>query len=423
MDVLMPTFEYDFIRTGGLSAALTSIAENMTEYANPRIILPRSGFTPPWERVDRTRYKHVLMEEFRCRGITIYVLSNERLDHPEVYPEPKNEKTPPKIDEFGKRIRDVADDIDFDLVHMHDSFGYKAMDKFKEMRKPILLTIHRLHREFPSWFKTEIVAMDKADYITLVGKSYYQEDEKEFFSRWKGKVTHVFNGIDTKFWSVKNCSYPDLPRGERRKKILRKYGLGNGVFYLYVGRFDPSQKGVEILLGAGEKFLKDGKEVRMIIVGMGDKKLEEWARKFERKHHSRVRVITELLPKEETRDLYCAADFVLVPSLFEPFGLVQLEAMSCGCIPIGSRTGGIQDTVVPYPQERATGFLVRKGSVRALLQTMEKSSELYRKNPALIEQLRRNGRERCETVFRWENSCREYAKLYEKLSMGLKENP
>jgi len=414
LNVLMPTMEYDMIKVGGLSAALTSIAKGMKKYANPKIIAPKSGFEVPWKKVDEIEYRNVTMEIYEHMGVNVSLLSNEVLNCPEIYPEPMDIKTPEKIDEFGKAITEVIDDIDFDLVHMHDLFGYKAMPKFKEMNKPILLTIHRLHREFPNWFKRELFAIDNADFITVVGKSYYKEDEGELFSRYAGKVTHVYNGIDTEFWSEKNCRYSNLSRAERRKRILEENGLEDGVFFLYVGRFDPAQKGVDIMLSAGQEFLKE-KDARMIIVGFGDKKLEKLSKKFEAKYPSKVKVINSLLPEAEARELYCAADFAVVPSLFEPFGLVQLEAMACGCVPIGSKTGGIKDTVVPYPRDGATGFLFEKGKVEALNETMKKAFEIYCKNINLIEQMRRNGRKRCEGVFQWDSSCKKYFKIYTKL--------
>ena len=416
LNVLMTTMEYDVIKVGGLSAALTSIAEVTSKYANPRIILPRSGFDVPWRKVEEKKYQNVKVETFEYDGVTIYTLSNAILNDPEIYREPENEKAIKKIDEFGERLLEVIDDIDFDVIHMHDFFAYKAMVRFKEMGKPVLLTIHRLHREFPNWFFAETVALDKADFITVVGKSYYQEDEKELFKQHEGKITHVFNGINTRFWDVQVCSYPQLPRWERKKKTLNNYSLEDGVFYLYVGRFDPVQKGIDILLRASEKFLRHN-DVKMIIVGVGDKKLENWAKELEEKYPSKLKMINRLLSREEIRDLYSSADFALVPSLFEPFGLVQLEAMSCGCIPIGSRTGGIKDTVIPYNNDEvhATGFLVEKGNADTLLQAMIKSLKLYNNEPKLIQRMRRNGRERCREVFQWNISCQKYIKLYKKL--------
>ncbi|RLG92417.1 glycogen synthase [Candidatus Bathyarchaeota archaeon] len=416
MKVLMTTMEYDVIKVGGLSAALTSIAQTMKRFAEPKVILPRSGRAVPWRKLGSKEYPNVMVDVFNHQGVEVYTLSNVVLDEREVYPEPANDKAIKKINEFGERLIEVVDALDFDVVHMHDFFAYRTMGKFREMGKPVLLTIHRLHREYPNWFYGEKIALEKADFVTVVGKSYYQEDEKELFEKYRDKTTHVFNGIDTNFWSVNASSYARLPRKERRKLVLRRYGLTDGIFYLYVGRFDPVQKGVDVLLKASETFLAE-EEVRMIVVGVGDKKLEQWSKTLEEKFPSKFKAINKLLKREEVRDLYSSADFALIPSLFEPFGLVQLEAMSCECVPIGSRTGGIKDTVISYEEDRekATGFLVEKGKPEALLQAMRQALEIYRNSPNVVEQMRKNGRRRCETLFRWEVSCQQYFKLYQKL--------
>ena len=422
INVLMTTMEYDVIKVGGLSAALTSISQTIKQYVNPKIVIPKSGFEVPWRKLGEKCYENVKVEIYDHDGVEVYTLSNEILDWKEIYPEPANVKGIKKINEYGRRLIEVVEEIDFDVVHMHDFFAYKAMEKFKQMKKPILLTIHRLHREYPNWFLGEKIALEKADFITVVGKSYYQEDEWELFKKYKDKTTHVFNGIDTEFWNSHKAAYANLPRKERRKLILNRYGLEDGIFYLYVGRFDPVQKGVDILLKASKIFLDENDDVRMIIVGKGDKKLEKWSKELEKEYPSKLKVINKLLSKEETRDLYSSADFSLVPSIFEPFGLVQLEAMACECIPIGSKTGGIKDTVISYDEDKqnACGFLVEKGNPEALLQAMRQALKLYKSNPELINKMRINGRKRCERIFQWDISCRRYCEIYERL-LGIKE--
>jgi len=415
-NVLMTTMEYDVIKVGGLSVALTSMARALKKYANPKIVIPESGYSPPWKKIGEKKQPRLTTKVYEHDGVSVYTLSNQILDTQEVYPEPADKEGIKKIDEFSRRLTEVVDEIDFDVVHMQDFFAYKAMDKFKEMDKPIVLTIHRLHREYPTWFSGERTAFDKADYITVVGESYYKEDEKALFQKYRNKTTPVFNGVDTEFWNVQTCSYPKLTRRQRRKKVLQKHGLTNGVFYTYVGRFDPVQKGVDVLLKASEEFLRT-ENVKMIIVGVGDRKLENQSKELETKQPSKLRVINQLLSKETVRDIYCSADFALVPSLFEPFGLVQLEAMSSECVPIGSKTGGIKDTVVSYDENpsEATGFLVEKGEPSALLEGMRKALQLYEEKPEIVERMRKNGRTRCETVFQWDVSAKKYFDIYEKL--------
>jgi glycogen synthase len=419
LKVLMTTTEYDEVKVGGLSAALTSLTNSLKKYVDVQIVLPQSGFEPSWKKLEEKQYRNVAVKVFENDGVKIYTLSNEVLDLSEIYPNPPDEIGIKKIDEFCKRLKEVVDDLDFDVVHMQDFFAYKAMDKFHKVSKPIVLTIHRLHRENPKWFSGEKTALEKADYVTVVGESYYKEDEKELFDNYTEKVTCVFNGIDAKFWSIKECFNPRIPRSERRKEILKNYGLTDGVFYIYVGRFDPVQKGVDILLKANQSFLET-ENVRMMIIGVGDKNLERTSQELEKKFSSKLKVVNKLLNPSYIRDLYCSADFALIPSIFEPFGLVQLEAMSCECIPIGSRTGGIKDTIISYDDdpEKATGFLVEKGKAQSLLKAMKHALSLYKEKPEVVERMRKNGRKRCEEVFQWDVSSRQYFELYKKLLRG-----
>jgi len=416
LNVLITTTEYDVIKVGGLSAALTALSQAMKKYVSLHVILPKSDFTLPWKKVTEKQYPNVDMQVSEHEGVKIYTLSNPVLDQREIYPEPQNTRGIEKINEYSARLSEVAGDIDFDIIHMQDFFAYAAMDLFRQMGKPALLTIHRLHRENPTWFAAEKIAMQKADYITVVGESYCKEDEKELFAKHKGKVTCVFNGIDTEFWSVKASSYPMLMRTERRKNILESYGLSDGIFYVFVGRFDPVQKGVDILLRASDQFLAN-ENVRMIIVGVGDKHLEQQSKELEEKYPSKLKVVNQLLPMERVRDLFSSADFALIPSIFEPFGLVQLEAMSCECVPIGSRTGGIKDTVISYDenQEKATGFLVEKGNPEKLLEAMKQALNLLVQKPSIVERMRRNGRQRCEKVFQWDVAAKRYFEIYRML--------
>lgn len=414
--VLITTTEYDVIKVGGLSAALTSMVRALKKYANPIIVLPRSGHRLPWTKVMEKRQRQATVEVYEHDGVSVYTLSNQILDSREVYPEPADTEGIRKIDEFSARLAEAVDDIDFDVVHMQDFFAYKAMEKFKDMGKPVLLTIHRLHREYPTWFYGEKIALQKADYITVVGESYYKEDEKEVFNKFKDKVVAVFNGIDSEFWNAAASSHPRLSRKERRKRILQSHGLSDAVLYVYVGRFDPVQKGVDVLFKAGEKLLKT-ESARMMIVGVGDKKLEQQSKELQQEYPSKLKVINQLLPMEKIRDLYASADFAVVPSIFEPFGLVQLEAMACECVPIGSRTGGIKDTVISYDDnpEKATGFLVEKGKWKDLLDAMKRAGALYIREPRVVENMRKNGRKRCEEIFQWDVSARKYFELYKML--------
>ena len=252
-----------------------------------------------------------------------------------------------------------------------------------------------------------------ADAVTTVSRSYLWE-EWEFFGNFDGKVTHVFNGIDCSFWNEELLENANLPREERRKRILESFGLSDGKAFMFIGRFDRSQKGVDTLLRAIEILSSDPAfgNMRFLIVGKGDPGLEEWARAVENRFPENVRVITDVLPRETVRELYGSVDFVVIPSYFEPFGLVQLEAMCLGAVPIASSVGGLKDTIIDLnaDPENATGILVPPRDAFALARAMISAKELDERT---LERLRENARRRARKDFTWENACRRYLLVYE----------
>ena len=153
--------------------------------------------------------------------------------------------------------------------------------------------------------------------------------------------------------------------------------------------------------------------MRFLIIGKGDPELESWAHSLAAKYPDNIKVITEMLKREFTRELYGSVDFVVVPSYFEPFGLVQMEAMCLGAIPIGSAVGGIKDTIISLDEgeENATGLLVPPRDPSALVQAFLRMVKLREENPQLIEKMRHNGKKRT-AEFTWEKACRRYIRAY-----------
>uniref|UniRef100_UPI0014612D4A Melanocortin receptor 4,GlgA glycogen synthase,Melanocortin receptor 4 n=1 Tax=Homo sapiens TaxID=9606 RepID=UPI0014612D4A len=198
------------------------------------------------------------------------------------------------------------------------------------------------------------------------------------------------HGIDCSFW---NESYLTGSRDERKKSLLSKFGMDEGVTFMFIGRFDRGQKGVDVLLKAIEilSSKKEFQEMRFIIIGKGDPELEGWARSLEEKHGN-VKVITEMLSREFVRELYGSVDFVIIPSYFEPFGLVALEAMCLGAIPIASAVGGLRDIIT-----NETGILVKAGDPGELANAILKALELSRSD---LSKFRENCKKRAMSFSR-----------------------
>ena len=438
MRILMLGFEYLPLKVGGLAEAITSTAEGLAELGHEVLV-----FTPdhgrnlgtPVESFRIAAFGETVEVEARRReenGVVVYSLAGGLLSEHGVYG-PGWEGLLKKAVLFGKAsaalLNYLIGEFRPDVVHAHDwhtVFALGLLKKYFGVRS--VFTVHRLNKArisaeyfheanlgelapYPE-IDPEHTAAYIADMVTTVSRSYLWE-EWDFFRNFEGKVTHVFNGIDCSFWNEELLENANLPREERRRLILERFGLPDGKAFMFIGRFDRAQKGVDTLLRAIEILSNDPAfgDMRFLIVGKGDPELERWAKAVWNRFPENVRVITELLSRENVRELYGSVDFVVVPSYFEPFGLVQLEAMCLGAVPVGSAVGGIKDTVIDLDEdpENATGLLVPPRDAFALARAMIRAKNL---DGETLAKLRENGRRRAREDFTWKKACERYVKVY-----------
>ena len=438
MRILMLGFEYLPVKVGGLAEAITSTAEGLVELGHEVIVItPDHGrnLGKPVKSFRIADFGGTVEVEVRRReekGVTVYSLAGGLLSEPDVYG-PGWEELLRKALLFGKAsaalLNGIIGEFRPDVVHAHDwhtVFALGLLKKYFQVRA--VFTVHRLNRArisaeyfheanlgelapYPE-VDPEHTACYVADVVTTVSRSYLWE-EWDFFRNFEGKVTHVFNGIDCSFWNEELLENANLPREERRRLILERFGLSDGKAFMFIGRFDRAQKGVDTLLRAIEMLSTDPSfgDMRFLIIGKGDPELERWAKEVENRFPENVRVVTELLSREIVRELYGSVDFVVIPSYFEPFGLVQLEAMCLGAVPIGSAVGGIKDTVIDLDEdpENATGFLVPPGDAFALATAMIRAKNL---DEDTLKRLMKNGKRRAREDFTWRKTCERYVKVY-----------
>jgi D-inositol-3-phosphate glycosyltransferase len=190
-------------------------------------------------------------------------------------------------------------------------------------------------------------------------------------------------------------------------------GLPGGPLLLYVGRIAPI-KGLETLLDALGCLRGAGHPVRLVVVGgETDERRDGHESELRRKaaHQGLGAAVTFVgaQPQERLRDYYVAADATVLPSYYESFGMVALEAMACGSAVIASRVGGLQTTV----RDGLTGLLVSEGDACALAATIGRVLG----DTTLRWRLGREG-VRWAAGHRWpcvaEAICREYASLVDE---------
>jgi starch synthase len=154
-----------------------------------------------------------------------------------------------------------------------------------------------------------------------------------------------------------------------------------------------------------------------VILGSGDSEIEGWVRSlahdFPDRVHAAIRYDEGL-----SRRILGGADFMLIPSRYEPCGLIQMSAMRYGCVPVARATGGLKDTIIDYHAgPSSTGFLFEQTSPEAMADALRRALAVYddrRRWPYLQKRgMRRD--------FSWDRSALQYFKLYNKMLKSVKK--
>ncbi len=461
--VSLATFEHFPVRVGGLSEAVTSLARALSQTAEVMVFMPSHGIINGQTGMDFKKYcefeifvgdetQPVDVYEGKRNNVRLFLFSNKILDNPQVYN--TREIFIKKMVSFTKALPGLfnvllrKEDKKPEVIHINDWHCIFAGALVKKYFKiPFILTIHRLCRERMSvkelnevnlgelvepkylegeYFNIENFGAHYCDFLTTVSYTYLNEEWKTFFGTFDGKTTYVWNGMDHEFWNTSNLKDASLSRQERKKALLNKHGLEEGILFFNVGRLDSQQKGIDNLLMALDLIMKEKvrdaekvkDDLRIIMVGSGDECLENEAREMEKCYNNNMRAVIDFLGRSATREYYGAADYCLIPSNFEPFGLVQLEAMCMGCIPIGTRVGGINDTLFSIDEygEKATGKLVPPRNSEALARGIVEMALLSREKENLVEMIRQNGRPHVIENFNWDLAARRYKQVYNNMA-------
>ncbi|XP_048127912.1 granule-bound starch synthase 1, chloroplastic/amyloplastic-like isoform X3 [Rhodamnia argentea] len=214
-----------------------------------------------------------------------------------------------------------------------------------------------------NWMKAGILESDRI--VTV--SPYYAEElvssiekgvELDNIIRMAG-ITGIVNGMDVQEWNPLSDKYIDVKydaTNVMRAKPLLKEALQAHVglpirdvpVIGFIGRLEE-QKGSDILAQAIPLFI--GADVQIIVLGTGKKHMEKQLEELEIKYPNKARGVAKFnVPLAHM--ITAGADFMMVPSRFEPCGLIQLHAMRYGTVPIVASTGGLVDTVL----EGYTGF-------------------------------------------------------------------
>jgi alpha-maltose-1-phosphate synthase len=315
--------------------------------------------------------------------------------------------------------------IDADLVHCHTWYThFGGILAKKNYGIPLVITVHSLEPlrpwkreqlaggyDFSLW--VEKTALEMADAIIAVSGETKRDIER-LFNVDPARVRVIHNGIDL-----------DQYRKVDSIPALKRYGIDpNKPYLLFVGRI-TRQKGFQHLIRAIQFMDRDFQIVFCAAAPDTPGLAEEMKNAVERAQAQRSGIIwiDKMVDQQTACELYSHAAVFICPSIYEPFGIINLEAMACETAVVASAVGGIKEVVV----DGETGFLV------PLDQTKESPFEATNPekfardlaarvnelmgNPQLRERFGKAGRRRAEEKFSWFAIARKTKALYETLTL------
>ena len=328
------------------------------------------------------------------------------------------------VDALALNLTQMKELAAIDVVHTHT--WYAAMAGFLAKKLygiPFVLTTHSLEPlrawkaeqlgsgyAMSSWM--ERTAILDADAIIAVSNGTKADILRAYPEVDAAKVHVIYNGIDLKEY-----------RKTAATDALVKYGVDPSKPYvLFVGRI-TRQKGVVHLVDA-VRYLPKGMQI-VLCAGAPDTPeiATEMREKVEaaRAAGGQIVWIEKMVTKPEAIELYSNCRVFCCPSVYEPFGIINLEAMACGAPVVASATGGILEVVrqgetgylVPFDADPVTGF-PRDGE-KFSRDLAARLTELMA-DPAKCAQFGAAGRRRVEEMFAWEAIAKQTVELYRELA-------
>lgn len=324
---------------------------------------------------------------------------------------------------LSKNVEMSQHTLQADVIHCHTWYTHLAGIFSRELlQAPLILTTHSLETHRPwkveqlgngyflsRWIENH--AYNTADGVIAVSQQM-KTDVIEAYGIKPEKVTVIHNGIDPEFYQ------PTFDID-----LLNEYGINPSIpFVLFVGRI-TRQKGISQLIAAAKYFNTNCQIV--LCAGAPDtpeiaKETEELIKELKSQKNG-VILISEMLPREKIKILYSHARVFACPSLYEPFGIINLEAMACETPVVGSAVGGIPEIII----EGETGFLIPLESVSRTDFNPKKPEEFQQNFAAKVNQLLddenlanamgKAGRERVLDIFSWESIAKTTYNYYKEV--------
>lgn len=461
MKVLFAVWELaPFFKVGGLGDVARSLPIALSKLnVDIRIIFPYYKAVKLFGKKPKKVVEFTIVYGKKKVKTAIYQISFSNYDIPVYLVKNKTYLDIPTYETFAffdlvivRLIKDNLLDWTPDIVHCNDRHAGFIPLLIKHQKLPFktLTTIHNLNNQGKGpielvekmgidhtncrIIKWEIKkhsinflleAIIHSDIVNTVSPTYAKEIMTERYGAGldeilrceSNKITGILNGIDydvsnpaTDKHLTHHYSSTNFLEGKRLNKLYLQKKLGLTVdkdipLVGFIGRFSAKQKGVDLI----HKLIRrlSGQHYQFVILGKGEEDWEErflWFNRFYPKTVSCRFEFDEALASQ----IYAASDFLLIPSKFEPCGLIQMVAMRYGSLPIARATGGLKDSII----DGVDGFLFSGSFSYSLEKSLKRTVDIWK-----------NHRERYKKMvlaamkkdFSWDASAKKYVELYQKL--------
>ncbi len=337
---LILTWEYPPLIEGGLARHVRKVAEGLVECGIEVHVLTRGGEESPAEEEVAGVRIHRVLEPKRPSDLGEFVAWVERMNS----------------DMLAAGV-DLGDRFDFDVVHGHDWLVAMAGDHLaRRFNAPLVTTIHATeHGRHQGWVDkhpqsyihgVERWVTNRADRV-IACSVYMREQIADIFGVDEERVTVIPNGIDP--GDLRPVDEPEL------RRLRAEFAREDERLVLLIGRL-VYEKGFQLALDAMPAVIERAPRTRFLVAGSGTHE-EELRRQAEDLGLMEHGTFLGWIGDDVLHSLYRIADVCVVPSIYEPFGLVALEAMASGCPCIVADTGGLRE-VVPH-EEAGLRFTAR----------------------------------------------------------------
>jgi glycosyltransferase involved in cell wall biosynthesis len=292
----------------------------------------------------------------------------------------------------------------FDLIHVHDwlvAYPGQAMKYIYHL--PLLATIHAtefgrnngLHTDEQRYIGEVEWRLTYESWKVTCCSRYMREEVEAVFNLPADKIEVIPNGIRPEGFRVNK---PD-------PAVRRRFASADDKIIFFIGRL-VREKGVQTLLEALPIVSERIPAARLVVAGSGPYEHELHRLALNLGVERRI-TFTGYIDEETRNQLYAQADVAAFPSLYEPFGLVALEAMATGAPVVVGDTGGFTETVI----DQVNGLRSEPGNAADLAQKLIRLLE----NQALAERLSRQGLKDANEKFAWPAIARQYENIYQKI--------